>query len=85
MIVFEVFQGLTQSPYLKNETHHLPPSIFYHLITSVECDIAQGKVFRGKRSRRIHKLAMDVDPGYKYSGKNRGEVQWYMMGSKDFF
>ena len=39
--------------------------------------------FWGKRSGRIHKLTTDVDPGYKYSGKNRGEVQWYMMGSKD--
>ena len=84
MIVLEIIQGLTQSHYLKNETDHLPPSIFYQLIKSVECDIAQGMVFREKRSRRIQKLTMDVDPGYKYSRKNRGEVQWYMMGSKDF-
>ena len=83
MIALEMFQGLTQSHYLKNKTHHLPPSIFYHLIISVECDIAQGIVFRGKRSGRIHKLGLDVDPGYKYSRKNRGGLQWFKMGSKD--
>ena len=27
---------------------------------------------------------MDVDPGYKYIEKFRGEVQWYMMETKDF-
>ena len=26
---------------------------------------------------------MDVNPGYKYSEKSRGGVQWYMMESKD--
>ena len=83
MIVLEMFQGLTQSPYLKNETHHVPPSIFYHLIISVECDIVQGMVFRGKRGGRHQKLTMDVDPGYKYSRKNRGGLQWFKMGSKD--
>ena len=26
---------------------------------------------------------MDVDPGYKYIGKFRGGIQWYMMDSED--
>ena len=26
---------------------------------------------------------MDVDPGYKYIGKFRGGIHWYMMESKD--
>ena len=26
---------------------------------------------------------MDVDPGYNYTEKFRGGVQWYMMESKD--
>ena len=26
---------------------------------------------------------MDVNPGYKYIGKFRGKIQWYMMESKD--
>ena len=38
---------------------------------------------RGKRSRIIHNSTMDVDPGYKYIEKLRGNIQWYMMQSKD--
>ena len=49
----------------------------------LECDIAQGMIYRGKRSGIIHNLTMDVDPGYKYIEKFRGGVQWYMMESKD--
>ena len=26
---------------------------------------------------------MDVDPGYKYIESIRGDIQWYMMQSKD--
>ena len=48
----------------------------------IECDIAQGLIFRGKRSRIIHNFTMDVDPGYKYIEKVRGGVQWYMMETK---
>ena len=49
----------------------------------LECNIAQGMIFRGKRSRIIHNFTMDVDPGYKYVEKLRGGVQWYMMENKD--
>ena len=49
----------------------------------LECNIAKGMIFRGKRSRIIHNFTMDVDPGYKYIEKFRGGVQWYMMESKD--
>ena len=49
----------------------------------VECDIAQGMVFKGKRTGIIHNFTMDVDPGYKYIEKFRGGIQWYMMESKD--
>ena len=30
----------------------------------LECDIAQGMIFKGERSRIIHNFRMDVDPGY---------------------
>ena len=40
-------------------------------------------IFRGKRSGIIHNFTMDVDPGYKYIEHFRGEMQWYMMESKD--
>ena len=38
-----------------------------------ECDIAQGMIFRGKRSGIIHNFTMDVDPGNKYIETFRGE------------
>ena len=50
----------------------------------LETDIAQGKIFEGKRSGNIHNFAMDVDPGYKYIENFRGGVQCYMMNTKDF-
>ena len=51
----------------------------------LECNIAEGLTFRGKRSGIIHIFSMDVDPGHKYIEKIRGGVQWYMMESKDVF
>ena len=49
-----------------------------------ECDVAEGMIYRGKRSGIIHNFTLDVDPGYKCIDKIRGGVQWYMMESKDF-
>ena len=49
----------------------------------LECNIARGMIFRGKRSGIIHNFTMDVDPGYKYIETFRGGVLWYMMESKD--
>ena len=49
----------------------------------IECNIAQGMIFKGKRSGIIHNLTLDIDPGYKYVEKFRGGIQWYMMDSKD--
>ena len=49
----------------------------------IHTDIAQGMIFKSKRSGIIHNFTMDVDPGYKYIEKFRGGVQWYMMESKD--
>ena len=49
----------------------------------IETDIAKGMNFKGKRTGIIHNFTMDVDPGYKYIEKFRGDIQWYMMESKD--
>ena len=49
----------------------------------LECNIAQGMIFKGKTSRIIPKNTVDVNPGYKYIKKLRGGVLWYMMESKD--
>ena len=50
----------------------------------LECDIAQGMIFRNKRAGIVHNFTMDNNPGYKYLEKLRGNIQWYMMQSKDF-
>ena len=50
----------------------------------IETDIAQGMIFREKRSGILHNFTMDVDPGYKYIKKFQGGIQWYMMETKDF-
>ena len=50
----------------------------------LETDIAQGMIFKGKRSGKIQNFTMDVDPRYNYIKKVRGGVHWYMMESKDF-
>ena len=49
----------------------------------LECDIAQGMIFKGRKSNIIHNWTMTVDPSYKYLEKFSGGVQWYMMESKD--
>ena len=49
----------------------------------IETDIAQGMIFKSKRSGIIHNFSMDVDLGYKYIKRFQGGVQWYMMKIKD--
>ena len=50
----------------------------------IETDIAQGMIFRGRRTGIIFNWTMDVDPGYKYIEKFAGGISWYMMETKDF-
>ena len=45
----------------------------------LECNIAQGMIFKGKRSGKFHNFTMDVDPGYKYIEKFRVGVLYYMI------
>ena len=49
----------------------------------LECDIAQGMIFKGRKSNIVHNWTMTVDPGYKYVEKFSGGISWYMMQSKD--
>ena len=48
----------------------------------LECDIAQVRIFKGRKSNMIHNWTMTVDPGYKYVGNLSGAISWYMMQSK---
>ena len=50
----------------------------------IETDIAQGMIFKGRRSGIIQNFTMDVDPGYKYIEKFRGGISWYMLKTMDF-
>ena len=54
---------------MKNVTNHPILSILYHLTIFLECDIAQGMVFKGKRSEKIQNFTMDVDPGIRIHGE----------------
>ena len=68
------------------EEYNLSPNPFDMLSLDnifIATDIAQGMIFKGKRSGIFHHFTMDVDPGYKYIKKLHGGVQWYMMESKD--
>ena len=51
----------------------------------LEYDIAQGMIFKSRKSNIIHNCTMTVDPVYKYVEKFSGGVQWYMMESKILF
>ena len=73
-------------PKFLNKEYNLsdhPVDILSFDIIFLACNIAQGMIFKGKRSGIIHNFTLDVDPGYKYIEKFRGGVQWYMMESKD--
>ena len=41
----------------------------------IEADVAQGMIFRGRRTGIIHNFTMDDNPGYKYIERFRGGVQ----------
>ena len=60
-----------------------PVDILSFDIIFPECDIAQGMIFKGRKSNIIQNWTMTVDPGYKYVETFSGGISWYMMQSKD--
>ena len=50
----------------------------------IHTDIAQGKIFKGKKSGIIRNLTMDVHSREKHIEKFRVSIQGYMMDTKDF-
>ena len=68
------------------EEYNLSPDpldiLLFHNIF-LQCNIAQGMIFRGRRSVNIHNFTVDVDPGNENIEKFQCGVQWYMMESKD--
>ena len=49
----------------------------------LECNIARGMIFEGRKSNIIHNWTMTAVPGYKNVEKFSGGISWYMMQSKD--
>ena len=60
-----------------------PVDIMSFDLIFLECDIAQGMIFKGRRSSIRFNWTMTIDPGYKYVERFHGGVSWYMMESKD--
>ena len=73
-------------PKVKHEEYNLsdyPVDILSFDKIFLECDLAQGMIFKGKRSGIHHNFTKVFDPGYIYIQKFRGGVQKYMLESKD--
>ena len=49
----------------------------------LECDIAQGMIFKGRKRNIIQNWTRTVDPGYKNVERFSGGISWFMMQSKD--
>ena len=45
----------------------------------LECDIAQGMIYKGRKSNIIHNWTMTIDPVYIYVERVYGGISWYMM------
>ena len=57
---------------MNNITYHPILLVFFQLkIFFFETDIAQGMIFKGKRSGLIHNFTIDDNTGFKYKEKFR--------------
>ena len=50
----------------------------------IETNIAQGMIFKQKRTGILHNFTMTVNPGFKYVERFAGGVAWYMLHTNDF-
>ena len=48
----------------------------------LDCDIAKGISFKGRKSNIIQNWTRTVDPGNKFAEKFSGGISWFMMQSK---
>ena len=63
---------------------HKPVDIISFNNIFIECDIAKGMIFKGRRSGIIFNFTMAVDPGFNYIHRFDSGIQWYMLENKDF-
>ena len=73
-----------KAKYEESNLSDYPVDILSFDKVSSEFDIAQGSIFKGKRSGKIHNYNMDVDPGYEYIEKFRGGTSWHMTETEHF-
>ena len=74
--------------YEKNDLPLEPVDIKSFDNNLLEADNAEGLIFTGKPTGRIHRnhnFTIDVDPGYKYIEIFCGGIPCHLMESKDFF
>ena len=69
--------------YEENKLSTNPVDILLFDTFFLEYDIAQGMIFKGRKSIFIHNWTMTLDPDYKYVEKFSGGISWYMMQSKE--
>ena len=75
--------GFDKITYEENNLSSNPIDILSFDKIFLEFDIAQGMIYKGRRSGIIHNWTMTLDPGYKYVESFTGGITWYMMESKD--
>ena len=83
MIVLRNYLVFVRLCYTKKNLSHNPVDFLSFDNIFLECDIAKGMLFEGKRINIIHNWTMTVDPGYKDVEKLDGGVTWYMMETND--
>ena len=84
MIVLEIFYDFMRLYYREKKFYHLILLIFCQLIIFLECVIANGMIYKQRRSGIIHNWTKTVNPGYKYVESIAGGITWYMMETKDY-
>ena len=68
----------------ESNSSEYPIDVLSFDIKYFQCNVAQGKIFKGRKSGVILNWRMTVDPVYKNVEKFSGGISWYMMENKDF-
>ena len=69
--------------YKEYELSPNPIEIFLFEKIFLDCDIAKGTIYKQKRSGKIHKWTMTVNPSYNYVESFSGGITWYLMQTTD--
>ena len=75
------FQAITFHEEYNLSTNPVDVLLFDNIF--LECDVAQGMIFKGRKINIIHNWTMTIDLCYRYVEKFSEGISWYMMQSKD--